>query len=219
MLACLSQSWSAIAEFFQVSDEFQLSPLSWTSSNFRVRTNFGHILRAEHSSNAFPQGYGISLLRSALWFVLTTSAYLGRLTNAGSGPVGVFTRQARLPISAVPYFGGWLVTVMVECTRAVRWIPLLLAELIPNEQLKSEYASTTSVSSGPCRWTPGCKVSALSRGPLFFLFVVIPEYLMYDSAGSTSGMARRVDAAVLRVWSRMLPGTLSSSVSGGIDRD
>ena len=71
-------------------------------------------------------------------------------------------------------------------------------ELIPYERLKSEYASSTSVSSGPWRWTPpgvevGCKVSFLGHGALFFLFVVIPEYLMCASAG-TSGMARRVDA-------------------------
>ena len=38
-----------------------------------------------------------------------------------------------------------------------------------------------------------CTVSFPSHGSLF-LFVVILEYLMYASAGSTSGMARRVDA-------------------------
>ena len=79
-------------------------------------------------------------------------AFFGPKHTTNFGPVGVFSRQARLSISAVPHFGCYFTAVSIQGTRAVRWIPPLLAELpqelTPSECRKFGYASSPTVSSG-----------------------------------------------------------------------
>ena len=178
------------------------------SHQMPIRGSRGVFLRGEFSSNPSERG-----IQQSPRLVLGSSASLfhsdwplrqsGPTHTTGSGPVGVFPRQARFPISAVPYFGVWLVAVSLDGTRAGRWTPLLLAKLLqelsPFEVSKYKYATSGSVSSGRWRWMPPGVVDACADA---FEFLgardvhgfVFASYFIYATTWTTSTGAQCVDS-------------------------
>ena len=142
----------------------------------------------------------------------TTSAYSGRLSVSALDctntlralvPSGVFSCQARVPISASPYFRlQWVFSFFLthegEVVDAVTPAGLP-QEPSPLEEDKLVYATTTTASSGPLRWIPpgavvACKVSVSFPELLVYLHWVLSMYFHYATTTSTSSGARRVDA-------------------------
>ena len=155
-----------------------------------IRTHFGQILRAERSSNAYPKATGISLPRSARSFVLTTSAYLGRLR--GVLPPGAFPYWCRSLFrwQARCSFHGWYESSSVDSAAARRALPGAHSLQAPQVRERFDDIGLFWVLAVEVV----CKVSFQLLGPLFSQYVVLSEYFMYASTASASGMARRVDA-------------------------